>query len=108
MSFFSSDRERSLKVEKRLPSALKPFQGQNCATHRDLDFPLDLSDATLALLSRATLSLTDALLPLRFESRVRDRSERDLERDFFSTGDFERLPRDFDRLRDERRERDLK
>lgn len=70
-------------------------------TYRDLDFPFDLSDATLALRSLGALSLFDPLLTLRFESRVRERSERDLERDFFSTGDFERLPRDFERLRDE-------
>jgi hypothetical protein len=68
---------------------------------------LDFSDALLALLS---LFLLDALLPLRAVSRLRERdaAERDLERDFFSTGDFERLPpRDFERLCDERRERDL-
>lgn len=77
------------------------------STHRDLDFPFDLSDATLALLF---LSRFDVLLPLRLESRVRDRDfseKRDLERDFFSTGDFERDPRDLERLRDERGERVL-
>jgi hypothetical protein len=43
----------------------KPLQ-----THRERDFPFDLSDALLALLS---LFLFDALLPLRFESRLRER-----------------------------------
>lgn len=40
------------------------------STYRDRDFPFDLSEAWLALLF---LSLLEALLPLRFESRVRER-----------------------------------
>lgn len=82
----------------------------NLKTYRDRDLPFDFSDALLALLLRSRF---EALLPLRLESRSRlrdlDFSEyRERERDFFSAGDFERLPRDFERLRDERRELDLK
>lgn len=94
------------------------FININTISYRDLDLPLSSDPLRSPLLSLLFLSLFDPLLPLRFESRLRERdfSERLrlLERDaFFSAGDFERLPRDFERLsrdferRDERCERDL-
>lgn len=82
LSFFSSERERSLKFEKglggiSLTCSWKQYDNHDVQllevpikTHRERDFPLDFSDALLALRS---LFLLEALLPLRAVSRLRER-----------------------------------